>query len=244
MWTSPPPPPIFRGLATLLAFFGIVIAHSVILLGAALLGVLVTLSVQGRLRAFARFAGAVILPVGLGLMIIWGLVRQGTPDDMAEPSIRAGVLYATIVTLRLALLGAVFQAAFLALPTPKLVNLLHSFRIRGRGLAVIVSTLNLWPDFRRHVENIVAARCARGLMPDRRLITRLRQLPLAVRTLFISALGQGLERADSWEASGLIERLNTLGARANGASDCSPIAGAAWLAMAALWVIAATSGWP
>lgn len=200
-----------------------------------------TLVVQGRLLPFARFAGVIILPVGLGLVLVWGFLRQGTPNQNAPHSIQAGVLYAAITTMRLALLGAIFQATFLSLPMPKLVHLLQSFGVRGRLLAIVVSTLNLWPDFRRQVEQVIAGRCARGLMPNRRLLTRIRQVPFAVRTIFISALGHGLERADAWEAGGLIDRLGKLGNRAGETKDYSPIVGFGWLTLAMLWVIAATA---
>lgn len=240
MWTLKSPSPGLRGFTTLFALCGAFAAHNLWLLGVGLFVVLITLSFQGKLLSFARFAGAIILPVGIGLIFVWGFVRQGTPDLNTKHSIQAGVLYATVTTLRLALLGAIYQAAFLSLPIPKLVHLLQSFGVRGRALAIVVSTLNLWPDFRRHVEQVIAGRCARGLMPDRRLLTRVRQVPFAIRTIFISALGHGLERADAWEAGGLIDQLGKLGLRAGEAKDYSQVVGLGWLTLAALWAIAAT----
>ncbi len=235
------PSPLLRGSAAILALYGAFVADNVWLLGFGLLVTITILMVQGRLPPFARFAGAIILPVGLGLVLVWGFLRQGAPNQSAPQSIQAGVLYATATTMRLALLGAIFQATFLSLPMPKLVHLLQSFRVRGRLLAIVVSTLNLWPDFRRYVEQVIAGRCARGLMPNRRLLTRARQVPFAVRTIFISALGHGLERADAWETGGLIDRLGKLGHRAGEAKDYSQIVGFGWLTLAALWAIAATA---
>lgn len=235
------PSPLLRGSAAILALYGTLVENNVWLLGFGLLVAMTTLMVQGRLPPFARFAGAVILPVGLGLVLVWGFLQQGMPDQSAPHSIQTGILYATVTTLRLALLGAVFQATFLSLPMPKLVHLLQSFRVRGRLLAIVVSTLNLWPAFRRYVEQVIAGRCARGLMPNRRLLTRARQVPFAVRTIFISALGHGLERADAWEAGGLINRLGKLGYRAGESKDYSQIVGFGWLALTALWAIVATA---
>lgn len=235
------PSPLLRGSAAILALYGTFVANNVWLLSFGLLVAATTLTVQGRLLPFARFAGAIILPVGLGLVLVWGFLRQGTPNQSTPHSIQVGVLYATVTTMRLALLGAIFQATFLSLPMPKLVHLLQCFGVRGHLLAIVVSTLNLWPDFRRHVEQVIAGRCARGLMPNRRLLTRARQMPFAVRTIFISALGHGLERADTWEAGGLIDRLGKLGHRAGEAKDYSPIIGLGWLTLTALWAIAATA---
>ena len=234
------PSPVLRGIATLIALYGAFASRSFWLFAVAFGVVFTTLLIQGKLSSFARFCFAVVLPVGIGLVFIWGFVRQGTPDISAKLSIQAGVLYATITTLRLALLGGIFQCAFLSLSVPKLVHQLQSFGVRGRMLAIVVSTLNLWPDFRRHVEQIIAARCARGLMPDRRLLTRLRQAPLVIRTLFISGLGHGLDRADAWEAGGLIAKLGQLGEQASITGNYSRMVGVAWIFAAVAWVTAAT----
>jgi hypothetical protein len=238
MWFASPPP-LYRGLAVLLALYGAILANTVNLLAAGLLVVTSALWAQGQLRTFAKFAFTLILPVGVGLVAIWGFIRQGAPGPAAETSMRAGLLFAAVTTLRLALLGAVFLAAVVNLAPVRLVDLLQTFGIRRRTLAIIVSTLNLWPDFRRRVEQVFAARCARGLMPDRRLGTRVRQLPYVVRTLFVSALGQALERADSWESSGLIERLDDL-RNSPSTSDYSRVAGFVWLALSITWGVAAT----
>jgi hypothetical protein len=234
------PPPFHRGLAALLAAYGAVLANTVSLLGAGFLVVLGILWVQGSLRAFAKFALTVLLPVGVGLVIIWGFIRQGAPGSTGEASVAVGVLFATTTTMRLALLAGVFLAAMFALPPERMVHLLKTFGIHGRTLAIVVSTLNLWPDFKRHVEQVFAGRCARGLMPDRRFSTRMRQLPYAIRTLFISALGQGLDRADSWESSGLIERLENFSHSGLTSEGYSKLVGVFWLALAIAWAVTST----
>lgn len=240
MLTSKSPSPVLRGLASLFAIYGAFATQSLLLLGIALGVAVLVLAFQAKLPTFGRFAVGVILPVGLGLVFIWGFVRQGTPEPNTNHSIQAGVVYAATITLRLALLGAIFQATFLSLPIPKLVHLLQSFGVRGRALAIIVSTLNLWPDFRRQVEQVIAARCARGLMRDRRPITRLRQAPLAIRTLFISGLGHGLDRAEAWEAGGLIAKLGQLGNQADTANEYSKPLGVACIILAVTWATVST----
>jgi energy-coupling factor transporter transmembrane protein EcfT len=244
MGTTFSPPPLSRGMATLLALYGAFCARSAPVLASGLLVTIATILCQGQIRPFAKFAGSVLLPVGLGLVLIWGFIRHGAPGQAAGISTDAGVFYALTTTLRLALLGAVFQTAVLSLPPARLVHMLQRFGVRGRSLAIVVSTLNLWPDFRRHVEQVYAARCARGLMPDRRLATRVRQLPYAIRTVFVTSLGQALERAESWEASGLVERLGQLGRRVSYVDNYSRTAGVGWLAMAVAWAVLASIRWP
>jgi hypothetical protein len=229
------PPPLCRGLVALLAVCGAAAANRVDFLAAGLLVVLAILWAQGSLGKFAKFVLTVIVPVGLGLIIVWGLIRKGAPTQSTVPSVQAGVHFAVLTTLRLGLLSAVFLAAVFSLPTERLVDLLRAFGIRHRILAIIVSTLNLWPDFRRQVEQVFAGRCARGLMRDRRFTTRASQFPFVLRTLFVSALGQGIDRADSWESSGLLDRLDTFSQRSSSPKGYSRVAGYLWLALAITW---------
>jgi energy-coupling factor transporter transmembrane protein EcfT len=233
------PPPLLRGFATALVLCGAIQTDCVPLLAVGQAVAVGTLLRQRCLRSFARFALSIILPMGLGLIVVWGFIRQGGPSQRPGESIQGGVLFAITTTMRLALLGAAFQAAFLSLPPPKLVHLLQAFSIRGRALATVVCSLNLWPDFKRQVEQVVAARCARSLMPDRRLVSRVRQVPYVIRTLFVSALARALERAAAWESSGLLDRLDQLGHRVDMKNDYSWMAGVGWLGLSLLWTILA-----
>ena len=238
-WLIASPPALHRGLSCLIAIFGTMMANTISLLLTGLLVVLVLLGAQKKLHEFTKFGFTVLLPIGTGLILIWGFIRQGGPGAQGERSVEAGILFAILTILRLALLGAIFLAAVLTLSPERLIHLLQTFGIRDRALAIIVSVLNLWPDFQHHVEQIYAARCARGLMPDRRFLTRMRQLPHAVRTLFISAITYSLDRADAWESSGLLDRLDRLGDYSQASKDCSRIAGFLLLALSIAWAMTA-----
>ena len=87
MQTFRSPSPLLRDSAAILSLCGAFGANNAWLLGAGLLVATPTLMVQGRLRPFVRFAGLLILPVGLGLVLVWGFVRQGAPDQSAPNSI-------------------------------------------------------------------------------------------------------------------------------------------------------------
>ncbi len=210
-------------------------ANKLPLLLTGLLMVLGCLAVQGKLREFARFGWTVLLPIGGILIFIWGFVQRSGPG--AEKSVEDGILFAVLTTLRLALLGAIFLTTVLTLSPKRLTHLLQTFGIRGQTLAVVVSCLNLWSDFHFYIRQVYVARCARGLMPNRHLVTRMRQLPYAVRTLFISALTYSLERAKMWESNDLISRLDRLSKNASATEECSRLAGFLLLTLSIAWAI-------
>lgn len=239
------PPMLHRGVACFIAIFGTLVANRLSLLLIGLLVVLILLSVQKKLSEFVRFGWTTLVPIGSVLVFIWGFVRRGAPGG--EPSLEGGLFFAVFTTMRLALLGAIFLVTVLALSPDRLTDLLNTFGIRGRALAVLVSCVNLWSDFHHLIRQVYIARCARGLMPNRKFTTRARQLPYAVRTLFISALTYSLERTETWESSGLIDRLDRLGNRQIPGDD-SRFIGILLLALSIAWATAAvlclfTRGW-
>lgn len=231
------PPSLCRGLACIIGIFGAFMANRIPLLLGGLFIVLIFMGVQGKLREFFRFARTILLPIATLLVLIWGLVRRGAPGG--EQSLAAGMHYAAVITLRLAVAGAIFLATVLTLSPERLIQLLRAFGVRGWALAIIVSRIHIWTDFQDHVKKIYVARCGRGLMGDRALITRLRQLPNTLNTLVISSLNYSLERAHTWRTGGLIERLDRLSCRSAAAEDCSEVSGALVLGLSIVWAITA-----
>lgn len=232
------PPYLYRGLACIIGIFGAFMANRIPLLLGGLFIVLVFMGVQGKLREFVRFARTILLPIAALLILIWGLVRRGAPGG--EQSLAGGMHYAGVIICRLALAGAIFLATVLTLSPDQLIQLLRTFGVRGWALAIIVSRINIWSDFQDHVKKIYVARCGRGLMEDRAFITRLRQLPSTLRTLVISSLHYSLDRAHTWRAGSLIQRLDRLSARSSAAEDCSELSGAFVLGLSIAWAITAT----
>jgi hypothetical protein len=88
-----------------------------------------------------------------------------------------------------------------------MVALFRSWGMRGELLALFIISFALWPEFALRIEQIYAARCARGLMPNRKLWTRVRQFPFILRTLFTWAISNGLARMDLWRQQNLLALL-------------------------------------
>lgn len=162
---------------------------------------------QGNAKALGRFLCYLWLPLAAGLILVWGIIVRSDPFQAAGSDAMSGFRYATLVSLRLASLAILFQATFLSLKGLPLAAHWWALGLSPNAVAGLVSVFQLWPDFKRRTDQIVAARCARGLMPDRRLATRVRQIPFAFRTLFLANLDSSFERADRWESEGLPNRL-------------------------------------
>jgi hypothetical protein len=137
-------------------------------------------------------------------------------------------------------LGGIFLATILTLAPQQLKNLLQTFGVHGQTLAITISCFNLFSDFNYYVQKVHIARCARGLMPNRRLMTRVWELLYTVRTLFIFSLTCSLERAKMWKSNDLISRLENLSTNACGSKECSRLASFLLLALSIAWVTVAT----
>jgi hypothetical protein len=232
------PSPRTRAFVTGIALVGVLASSSFKSLTIILLFCVGTLLAQGKILPFTRFLLRVWIPLALGLFFVWGFLVQGSPQTGNGSGAADGVKFAAIVSLRIASLAALFQTAVLSLVGLRLVRFLKSLGLSSVTTATIVSIFNLWPDFARRSEQVVAARCARGLMSDRHLWTRVRQIPWTVRTLFIGALGHSLERAARWEAESLPDRLAEASETVAHAKT-SRWVNASWLVAAFTWTILA-----
>jgi hypothetical protein len=229
------PGPKPRALAAVITLVGAVTTTNLCALAVLILACAAILTVQSKVNSFIRFIIRVWVPLALGLFVVWGLIVRGSPGTGTGSGFADGAHFAAIVSLRVAALAALFQAAVLTLEGLRLARFLRGLRLSPAATAAIVSVFNLWPDFARRSEQVVAARCARGLMPDRRLWTRVRQIPWAVRTLFVGSLGHSLDRAARWQAERLPNRLAEV-AEAVQTGNPSRLIGFSWCSAALAWM--------
>jgi energy-coupling factor transporter transmembrane protein EcfT len=161
----------------------------------------------GALTQHLRFVGWVLLPMGLLLVVVWGVLVGAPPGIAPGSSPLAGTLFACLVVTRLGLIGGVLQLAVLSIPQDQLLYTLRHWGLRGESLAVAAGSLILWPEFRNRSDQILSARYARGLIRSRRLAVRFTQLPHLLLPLFSWALRSAIQRSEAWEQRGLIRRL-------------------------------------
>ncbi len=201
------PSPWARVITAAILLVGVVASSNFLALAILVIACAGILTVQGKIKSYAHFVLRLWLPLTVGLCVVWGLVVRGSPQSGNNGGMIVGFQFAGMVSLRLLALAALFQAAVLSLEGLRLAAFLKGLGLSPNATATLVSVFNLWPDFARRADQVVAARCARGLMTNRRIGTRVRQFPWVLRTLFVGSLGSSLDRATRWEAEGLPQRL-------------------------------------
>ena len=218
--------PRVRGIVLLVTLLAASLGNNPVILALlTAVGVAPVLTTQGILPRFLRTALVVVAPVAIGLILLWGIALGAPPNHPPASDPEAGYRYASVVIARLTLVIAVLHACFLSLTSSQLLLLLRSWGLRGELLMLLTAALALWPEFASRTEQIVAARCARGLMPDRRLLTRLRQIPFILRTLLTAAMGNAMARMDLWQQQNLLRRLEGCADPGRGPVTSGTIAG-------------------
>jgi len=229
------PNPIARGLATLLALIGTFLARDAMLVVVVYLLVLLPLLACLRLtRTHTKFVFVGVLPLAVGLVILWGLVVGAAPGSPHGSAPAEGVKHAILVSARLAMIAGLFQLCFLSLPFGELMGVLAKWGVKSDGQILIASAFTVWPELQLRAGQIVTARYARGLVKNRSLLTTARQLPFLLRPLLTWALHTGILRAEMWHQQNLLEKAREASPPRNGTvlgSAVFVIAAAAWLAV-------------
>jgi energy-coupling factor transport system substrate-specific component len=210
--------PAARGLAALFGLAGTLMAQDTALLMFAWLGVILPMTVMtGVARPHTKVITGVVVPLGLILIAVWGWLVAAPPGGIPGTDPDGGVAYALHIAVKLAVLVGVFQLCFLSIPPSELLGTFWNWGVRGDYLIVAIGAFTIWPELRLRAEQILTARFARGLMPDRRLVTRLRQAPFILRPLFAWSLRAAIQRSEMWEQRGMLERAGRLRRRYAGA---------------------------
>lgn len=216
--------------------------HNELALLSCIVACVLILTAQKHLRPFVHFSLRIWLPLAVGLCVVWGLLVKGDPSTQQGAGIDVGLKYATNVSLRLLAVAALFQASILSLNGLHLAAFFSRLALPPDVTAGLVSILNLWPDFSRRADEIVAARSARGLMRDRRIWTRLCQVPWSLRTLFVGSLSSSFDRAHRWQAEALPEKLANAASRLP-RNPHEILATFLWCGASTVWLIFATNDW-
>lgn len=229
------PKPSHRGLAALAATLGVLVCDKPMVLLSGWAGIVFPLCLAaGISRHHLRFTFTIVLPVSLGLFLVWGWLLGAPPGAAPGSAPGAGAHFAALISLRLIALGGIWQLSFLTIPPAELPATLRMWGVPGSLLAVTVGAIALIPEMRLRTEQIITAREARGLVPDRRLWTRALELPKLLRPLLAWALRSAIQRSDLWRERDLLARLS----QSEVASTAPKArASALVLALATLWFI-------
>lgn len=203
--------PVVRGVATLFGIAGTLIAKEPVFPLFFWLGILVPLCLfTGLARKHIRMVGGVVLPLAIVLVAVWGVIVGAPPGAPPGSDPDGGVRYAALIALKLTVLAGLFQLCFMSIPQSELLSTFWHWGIRGDYLIVAIGAFTIWPEFKLRAEQILTARFARGLMPDRRLFTRFFQLPYMLRPLLVWSLRAAVQRSEMWGQRHLLDRLGEM----------------------------------
>ena len=227
--------PRVRGASTILAIIGTLFATSIIsMLFAWLLVLIPLLAATGTLRSHARFVVRILAPIFVIHLLVWGFLVGAPPGSPPGSSSTDGSRFAVFIALRRILLGGIFQLCFLSIPYDKMINTFWYWGLRGKSLVVAAGAFTIWPELKLRGDQILAARYARGLSPDRKLFSRIRQFPFLLRPLLTWAIRSASERTQLWEQRQLLLKMSRLSPQEH---QSSYLANSYILALSIAWMI-------
>jgi len=200
--------PKVRGISTILAIIGTLFANDIIIMLFAWLVLLIPLfTLTSTMRSHGRFVIKIVAPIFIILLVVWGWLVGAPPGLQPGSSSVDGARFAIFISLRLILLGGIFQLCFLSIPYDKLINTFRQWGLKGNWLVVAAGAFTIWPELKLRGEQILDARYARGLTPDRKLFSRIQQFPFLLRPLLTWAIRSANDRTQLWDQRRLILKL-------------------------------------
>lgn len=220
--------------ASVLAIGGAAVARDPLLLfGGYALGVVPCVLIGRVWKAHLYFATSVVLPVAVLAGMVWP-VLIGAPPGATMGSDGAGAIrFVCATVLRLLFLGGVAQACVLSVGATELASTFRRWGLRGEWLIGALGAMTLGPEVRRRADRSVTAALARGLLPNRRLWSRIRILPLTLVPLMTWSVRSAIDRADHWHDRNFTEHIERLASETDSGSwSCTVallLAAVAWM---------------
>jgi len=198
-------PPRLRATLVLLTIIAVVICKWPFWLFLVWLFVLLpTSAYAGVGRAHMTFCASFLLPIGIGLLVIWGAIVGAPPGAMPRSNPTAGTLYALTLLGRLTVFSCVVQILYLGLSPQRLITELRGLGVQREFLLVTLGALAILPEVRMRAVQVYDAGRARGLLHRKSLPRRLRLVPYVLRGLFSWTIRSAIERARLWEERAIV----------------------------------------
>ncbi len=228
--------PHARAWAMVLGIAGALVADRLVVMTGGWLAVLLPLIIACRVwKQHCRFLALVLLPIGLALVLIWGVLVAAPPGTPIGKDPAGGLAFAATITLRLALLAGILQVGLLSIPAVDLPYVFSRWGLRGDSLVTALGAFVLLPELQLRSGQVLTARLARGMAPDRSVLSRLKQFPFLLRPLLAWALRSAIQRSESWHQKQLLSQFDEIA----GVHDTGPqhgglgyvVLGVCWLAV-------------
>jgi energy-coupling factor transporter transmembrane protein EcfT len=202
-------PPVARLASLLILILATLIDTSLVLLCVAIAVLAVFIASDGLFGRFLKFILFGQLPLMLMLVALWGYVAKAPPGEPLGSDAHAGIIFALLISLRLAVLGGAFQLAMLSIPPRMLPATLRGWGLRGEGLVVALGVFAVEPELKLRAEQILTARRARGLLSGSRL-AGFKQTHRLLRPLFVWSIRSAVHRAEAWENRAMLLKVENL----------------------------------
>lgn len=111
-----------------------------------------------------------------------------------------------LTVLKLLCYTTVFQLA-LIIPLKQVYYTFRKWGIKGDALITSLGSYIVWVDVINRSDKILTARFARGFIPKRTFVAKLKQLPLLLIPLTVGIIRTAVERSESWEQKNLLNRI-------------------------------------
>lgn len=197
--------------AAVVAIAAVGLMRSPALLAATVVCVLIPIGwLAGTLGAARRLAVGVLLPMLLILLGLWGWLMGAPPGEARGSDPTGGALFALATVLRVGGIVLIGQAAVLGVNPEHLPTMFRRWGLRGDLLIAAMGAYLTAPELTRRANDILMARASRGLLPNRRFLTRLGAVVPSTLGLFTWAVTSAVHRARLWERRGVLDRVDPI----------------------------------
>lgn len=190
--------PIIRGLSSIIAIIGILAGTNTYFLLLSWFAIIIPLDIiTGIIKKQILFITAFIIPIFFTLVLVWGWLLGAPPGSILNSSPLAGVEFAALVSTRFLLLSSVFLLC-LSIPAKQIGITLRSWGFKKNAIIIALGAFAVWPEIRLRANQIIEARFARALVPDRKFLSRLKQIPHIMVPMLNWILRSSIQRSEAW----------------------------------------------
>jgi energy-coupling factor transport system permease protein len=197
--------PKCRLIAMLITLVGIILCSNLLVMSGFVICCILFVVLFKLYKQAISFLTYIVLPTSVGLILTWAVILAKSPE---QDGFYFGLCFALLITFRLISIGLIFQITFLTIPDNQRIQTFYGFGLRGHSLLVFISTLTLWPEFKRRTQQIYEARLARGMMPTRSILYRIIQMPAILKSLFTYSLISASDRINLWSERNTLENFH------------------------------------
>lgn len=202
--------PYIRLTFAALIIVGTAVSNYLYFLAAGWFLIIIPLTVILRVfRKHLLFLLYAIFPILVLLLVVNAVLLPTFQSSNGMYTSMAGVQVALLTVIKLILFTSVLQLT-LHIPDEELFTTLKAWGIRNDGLVIYLGALTIWADVQTKANKIVDARFARGLVKNRSIFQRIRQIPFVIRPLIAGILFSSVERSQSWKQKKLLSKLENL----------------------------------